>query len=125
MNYSELIPKLEEKFPELKGKFTIKTFPFGAKCRLYINFNEPHIINYIELRLYKDSILLAKPKSFLKPNNEYVTKYNEMQKCKKTFYKVKGIVNYINRELISRSKAKSLEKSPKYKNWTTLTEYGF
>lgn len=124
MRYSELIPKIEERFPELKGMLTIKEFPYGAKCRLYVNLKEPHIINYIDLRLYKDKILLAQPKSFLKTNNVYVSKYIQQQKCKKSFYKVKDIVNYINRELICRSKTKSLEKSSKYKSWALLTEYG-
>ena len=124
MKYSELIPKLEEKFPDLKGKFSLKIFPYGAKCRVYINLNEPNIINYIELRLYQEQILLAQPKSFLK-TTRYVSKYTQQQKCRKSFYEVKRVVNYINRELICRDKTKKIEKLPKYKNWQLVTKYGF
>lgn len=124
MNYLEVIPKLEERFPYLKGMFSLKILPYGGKCRIYINLKKPNIINYIELRMYNNEVLLAQPKSFLK-TNEYVSKYTQQQKCKKSFYEVKSIVNYINRELISRSKTRSIEKSPKYKNWKALTKYGF
>lgn len=124
MKYLEVIPKLEEKFPELCGKFTLKLLPFGGYCRVYINFNKPSVITYIELKLYNDKVLLAKPKSFLK-SDKYISKYTEMQKTRDSFYKAKNIVNYINRELIYRGKTKKLEMSPKYKEWVSLTQYRF
>lgn len=124
MKYSEVIPKLEEKFPELTGRFSLKMLTSGGACRVYINLKQPEIITYVELRLYHDQVLLAQPKSFLK-TNQYVSKYTEKQKTRKCFYEAKNIVNYINRELICRGKTKKLEKTPKYKDWVSLTQYGF
>lgn len=124
MNYSEIIPKLEEKFPELSGKFSLKLLPLGGNCRVYINFNKPDIITYIELRLYNDKILLAQPKSFLR-TEKYISKYTQMQKTRDTFYRAKDVVNYINKELICRGKTKKLEMSHKYREWVSSTAYKF
>lgn len=124
MKYSEVIPKLEEKFPDLSGKFSLKVLPMGGNCRIYINLNQPDIITYIQLRLYQDNVLLAQPKSFLK-TEKYISRYTELQKTRNTFYKAKDIVNYINRDLICRGKTKKLEKTPKYKEWISLTKYQF
>ena len=124
MKYSEVIPKLEEKFPELTGRFSLKMLPSGGKCRIYINFKKPNIVSYVESKLYQDQVLLAQPKSFLK-TDKYVSKYTEQQKTRKYFYESKNIVNYINRELICRGKTRKLEKTPKYKDWVLATQYGF
>lgn len=124
MNYLEVIPKLEEKFPELSGKFSLKLLPLGGNCRIYINLSKPDVITYAELRLYKDKVLLAQPRSFLK-TEKYVSKYTELQKTRNTFCKARDIVNYINKELICRGKTKKLENSFKYKEWTSCTSYKF
>lgn len=124
MKYSEIIPKLEERFPDLSGKFSLKLLPLGANCRIYINFEKPDIITYVELRLFNDKVLLAKPKCFLK-TEKYISKYTEMQKTRDTFYKAKDVVNYINKELICRGKTKKLEMTPKYKEWVSATTYKF
>lgn len=124
MKYSEVIPKLEEKFPELSGKLSLKLLPMGGNCRIYINLNKPDVITYIHLRLYHDTVLLAQPKSFLKADR-YISKYTEMQKTRHAFYTAKDMVAYINKELICRGKTKKLEKSPRYKEWTSLTAYNF
>lgn len=124
MKYSEVIPKLEEKFPELSGRFSLKILPLGGNCRIYINLNKPDVITYIQLRLYNDNVLLAQPKSFLK-TDKYISKYTEMQKTRREFYTAKDVVNYINKELICRGKTKKIEKTPKYKEWTILTAYNF
>lgn len=124
MKYLEVIPKLEEKFPELSGKFSLKLLPMGGNCRIYINLNNADVITYINLRLYNDTVLLAQPKCFLK-TQKYISKYTEMQKTRNSFYVAKDIVSYINKELICRGKTKKLEKSPKYKEWSLLTAYNF
>ena len=120
MNYLEVIPKLEERFPDLSGKFSLRVLPLGGKCRIYINLSKPDVITYIDMKLYKDKVLLAQPKSFLK-TARYISKYTELQKTRNTFYKAKDVVNYINKELICRGKTKKLEKSPKYKEWYSDT----
>lgn len=124
IKYYDLIPKLEERFPELKGKFSLKIRNGGDKYRVYINLGNANIITYIELRMYRDYILLAQLRCFLK-SDKYISKYKENQKTKKYFYRGKNIVNYINRELICRGKAKKLEKSPKYKEWKKVTQISF
>lgn len=124
MKYLDLIPELEEKFPELKGKFSLRLNPLGGDCRVYINLGNHEVINYLNLRLYNEKVLLAIPKSFLN-TKDYVSKYIEKQKTRKCFYKTKSIALYINKDLICRGKAKKLEKTSKYKSWKTITRTGF
>ena len=124
MKYLDLIPELEEKFPELKGKFSFRLNTMGGGCRIYVNLDNHEIINYLDIRLYNDTVLLAIPKTFLK-RKDYTSKYTEKQKTRSCFYKTKSIATCINKELICRGKAKKLEKTPKYKSWKLVTKTGF
>ena len=68
MKYLDLIPELEDKFPELKGKFSFRLNTMGGGCRIYVNLDNHEIINYLDIRLYNDTALLAIPKTFFNSN---------------------------------------------------------
>lgn len=122
MNYHEVLEKLKDEYPDMSKNLSVGVE--HGNYRIYVYQNNPKVISYIELTVYKDNVTLAKPKVFI-ADGKYRSKFDEMHYTKKYYKTTKQMVNFINKKLICRDKMKKLEKTPKFKSWQKDIQLGF